>query len=76
MRVMNVPNINDKTVGIKVTVNAAGDYQVSTTDRWNITEVSGHSKESTASDIQSLLQEFLKIGFEQGRTHVRTALGL
>lgn len=74
MNIINVPK-HGSEIGIKCTVPDE-DFLVVTTDGWRICEISGHSQTATADGIQQLATELLRIGFEQGRAHVRAALGL
>lgn len=74
-RICNVPNKNDSTQDIQCVVTKYGDYDVKSKGV-HITTLSGHSKESTASDIASVIRQVRDIGFAQGQAHVRNALGI
>ena len=74
-KVTNVPTKGSKT-GIECKPTEHGDYRVQTTEGWEICTICGTTPESIASGIASALSKVRDVGFEQGREHVRNALGI
>jgi len=81
MDLINVPEKDSKLkIGCSFT-EASGNFNVHSYNREGIRELSmfnvcGSSKASICSDIARLAREMQKVGFEQGRKHVREALGI
>jgi len=79
---INVPNINDLSNGIGCSFNKeSNSYEVYVTDhvgnrKLSMGNVCASTPESISNDIACLLIDMRKSGFEQGRKHVREALGL
>ena len=74
-QVTNVPT-KDSGIGIECKQTEHGDYRVQTTEGWEICVIYGTSPESIANGIASAISLVRDAGFEQGREHVRTALGI
>ena len=74
-QVVNVPP-KGGNVGIECKPTEHGDYRVQTSDGWEICTICGTSPESIASGIASAIRMVCDVGFEQGREHVRAALGI
>lgn len=74
-KVTNVPTA-ESGIGIECQVTEQGDYRVQTTEGWEICTITGATPESIATGIASALQLVRDRGFEQGRKHVRAALGI
>lgn len=75
-RIVNVPQKDDIHTLIECVPQDNGDFLVQTSSGWSICELCGSSPESLAREIASALTGMRDIGFEQGRRHVRMALGL
>lgn len=67
--------LNDET-GIVCTPLVDGGYRVATSDGWEICRLSDSTREGLASEIAEAIRMARDIGFEQGRSFVRQALGV
>ena len=74
-KVMNVPT-RDSNIAIVCVPQENGNFRVQNSEGWEICTICGTTPESIASGISSALTKVRDIGFEQGRGHVRYALGL
>lgn len=74
-QITNVPTAASG-VGIECKPLENGDFRVQTTEGWEICMICGTTPESIASGIANALRLMRDQGFEHGRQHVRTALGL
>lgn len=74
-QVVNVPTAASGIV-IECTPLADGDYRVHTSEGWEICTICATTPASTASGIARAMSMVRDRGFEQGRKHVRDALGI
>lgn len=76
--VWNVTNVPTAASGIKIECKPTegGHFRVQTSEGWEICTIHGATPESIADGIASALSLVRDQGFEQGRQHVRTALGI
>ena len=51
-------------------------FSVRTSDGWKVCDISRASDIATANDIAQAITRARDAGFEHGRRHIRTALGL
>lgn len=80
---MNMSNLPTKDGGLtligKIRKDAQGEvqsYLITDSHDWRVTEISVTTPEGIADQIAWAIKEARDIGFEQGRAHVRKALGL
>lgn len=74
-QIKNVPTAASG-VGIECIQAENGDYLVQTADGWKICTICGTTPASIASGIALMAMLIRDRGFEQGRKHVRHALGI
>lgn len=79
---MNMSNLPTKESGLgivgKVKKNSQGEflgYLIADTHEWRITEIAAATPEGIADQIATAIKEARDIGFEQGRAHIRKAIG-
>ena len=79
---MNMSNLPTRESGLgivgKVKKNAQGEvlsYLIIDSHEWKITEIMAASPESIVDQIATAVKEARDIGFEQGRAHIRKAIG-
>lgn len=76
--VWNVTNVPTAAsgIGIECKPTENGDFRVQTSEGWEICTICGTTPASVADGIASAIRMVRDRGFEQGRQHVRTALGI
>jgi hypothetical protein len=79
---MNISNLPTRESGLdivgKVRKNAQGEflsYFITDSHEWKITEIMAATPEGIANQIATAIKEARDIGFEQGRAHIRKAIG-
>lgn len=74
-QVTNIPT-SASGIGIEGVVTEHGDFRVQTSEGWEIVEISAGTPNAIARNIATVVRMARDAGFEQGRAHVRKALGL
>lgn len=76
--VWNVTNVPTAAsgIGIECKPTENGDYRVQDAEGWEICTICGTTPASIADGIASMARLIRDRGFEQGRAHVRRALGI
>ena len=79
---MSMSNLPTKESGLdiigKIRKNAQGEflgYLIADSHEWKICEISAATPEGIVNQIAIAIKEARDIGFEQGRAHIRKAIG-
>jgi uncharacterized protein (DUF433 family) len=73
----HLTNLPTKASGVTIQgkVTGIGNIRIFTSDGWTICELYTHHPQALADDIAEAIRMARDSGFEQGRAHVRAALG-
>lgn len=75
-QVINLPTRASNNEIVCVYEESTQSYRLQTSEGWRIADLAATTPQGLASEIASLVRIVRDQGFEQGRAHVREALGV